>query len=105
MKQPSIIETVRAAWADPDRRQQAMAAHTQFLEYAPNLTGRSRVPGMDTPLRLAVRIHRGKTVEEAASKEYLYRWNLFLASMINHLEAKASSRPYSIWPAPHVWGL
>lgn len=41
-----------------------------------------RVPGMDTVIRLAVRISCGKTIEEAAAKEYLYRWSLALRSPI-----------------------
>lgn len=37
-----------------------------------------RVPGMDTTLRLAVRIQNCRTIEEAAAREYLYRWHLAL---------------------------
>jgi hypothetical protein len=36
----------------------------------------ARVPGMDTAMRLAMRIARGKTPVEAAADEYLYRWRL-----------------------------
>ena len=39
-----------------------------------------RVPGMDTVIRLAVRIDQGRTIDEAAAREYLYRWNLALIS-------------------------
>jgi hypothetical protein len=35
-----------------------------------------RVPGMDTYDRLAYRISLGRTIEEAAAREYLYRWSL-----------------------------
>ena len=35
-----------------------------------------RLPGMDTVIRLAVRISNGSTIEQAAAREYLYRWNL-----------------------------
>lgn len=35
-----------------------------------------RVPGMDTVIRLAVRIAAGKTPVEAAAREYVYRWQL-----------------------------
>lgn len=38
------------------------------------------VPGMATAPRLAVRIANGLSVEEAAGREYLYRWNLALTS-------------------------
>jgi hypothetical protein len=37
-----------------------------------------RVPGMATTLRLAVRIQQGRTIGEAAAREYLYRWHLAL---------------------------
>ncbi len=36
----------------------------------------SRVPGMDTVIRLAWRLECGRTVESAAAAEYLYRWSL-----------------------------
>lgn len=35
-----------------------------------------RVPGMDTAIRLAWRIANGRTVEEAAAREYAYRFKL-----------------------------
>jgi hypothetical protein len=41
-----------------------------------------RVPGMDTILRLAWRIECGRSIEEAAAREYLYRWNLALCSPV-----------------------
>ena len=39
-----------------------------------------RVPGMDTVIRLAWRISCGRSVEEAAAREYRYRWALALQS-------------------------
>ena len=39
-----------------------------------------RVPGVDTVIRLAWRIECGRSPEDAAVKEYLYRWNLALKS-------------------------
>lgn len=39
-----------------------------------------RVPGMDTVIRLAIRIEQGRSIEEAAGREYFYRWNLALRS-------------------------
>jgi len=51
-----------------------------------------RVPGMDTVLRLAIRIGLGKTVEEAAASEYAYRWKL------------ASDR-WRAFGAPHALGM
>lgn len=41
-----------------------------------------RVPGMDTLIRLAWRIECGRSVQEAAAREYMYRWNLALKSPI-----------------------
>lgn len=96
---------VRSAWAKPRNREAAGAAFARFVEWSPNLAGRSRVPGMDTVLRMAVRIDVGRSSDEAAGREYLYRWNLFLDAMVNHLESKSSARGYSIWPAPHLWGM
>lgn len=40
----------------------------------------TRVPGMDTVMRLAIRIDQGRSIEEAAGREYFYRWNLALRS-------------------------
>lgn len=39
-----------------------------------------RVPGCDTVYRLAVRLWVGRTAEDAAAQEYLYRWSLALQS-------------------------
>ena len=39
-----------------------------------------RVPGVSTVIRLAWRIECGRSVEEAAGREYLYRWHLDLQS-------------------------
>ena len=55
-----------------------LAAHEAFdvfVEYCGGNAPR-RVPGCDTAIRLAVRIHNGKTIPEAAAREYLYRWQL-----------------------------
>lgn len=41
-----------------------------------------RVPGMDTVIRLAYRLYCGRTIEEAAGREYLYRWHLALQSPV-----------------------
>jgi hypothetical protein len=50
-----------------------------------------RVPGMDTLTRLAWRIRCGRTPEEAAVREYVYRWNL------------ANRSP--VFGAPHIIGM
>lgn len=36
--------------------------------------------GMDSATALAHRIYHGKTIEEAAAREYLYRWSIALQS-------------------------
>lgn len=41
-----------------------------------------RVPGMDTLIRLAWRIECGRSAQEAAAREYMYRWSLALKSPI-----------------------
>ena len=51
-----------------------------------------RVPGMDTIIRLAWRIECGRTIEEAAAREYVYRWHL------------ASGRALA-FGAPHTIGM
>lgn len=50
-----------------------------------------RVPGVDTRMRLAVSLWLGRTIEEAAAREYVYRWSL------------ASDR-WRAFPAPHALG-
>lgn len=53
-------------------------AHAAFDLYAAHceLCPPPRVPGCDTVVRLAHRISCGRTIEEAAAREYLYRWYL-----------------------------
>ncbi len=85
----SLIEIVRAAW--PIHQNAAREAFTLFSDYC-NGRPPPRVPGMDTHLRLAVRIHLGATIEVAAAREYLYRWSL----------AIDRSRAFG---APHAIGL
>lgn len=41
-----------------------------------------RVPGMATIIRLAWRIQCGRTPQEAAAREYVYRWKLAVQSPI-----------------------
>lgn len=61
-----------------------------------------RVPGMDTVIRLAWRIECGRTVQEAATKEYLYRWNLAVKA-----GDQLNERGYapSIFGTPHTIGM
>lgn len=71
-----------------------------------------RVPGCDTPIRLAIRIHCGKTIEQAAAAEYVYRWYLAIlpgdqvtgqSSCVNEFGQKADA--VSIFGAPHCFGM
>lgn len=89
-RQPTVSEMVRSAW--PKHRDAAMQALSLFHSYCDSKASVPRVPGMDTALRLAVRIDRGATVEQAAAREYLYRWNL----------AIERSRAFG---APHAMGM
>lgn len=106
VRPPSLHEIALAAWADPDVRIEAREALGRFHSYC---TGpMPRVPGCDTIIRMAVRIHSGASVEIAAAREYGYRWRLFLDAWINHTETRSRSRfehgPV-IYPAPHLLGL
>lgn len=86
----------------------ALDAHNLPAQYALHLfrgmcAGKlpPRVPGMDTLIRLAWRIECGRTAEEAAAREYLYRWDLAILCMLNHLD----DRYFSPFGEPHLIGL
>lgn len=66
---------------------EAEAAHIDeakaaFAAYVAHCGGKAphRVPGMATITRLAIRVYNGRTIEEAAAREYVYRWHLALKS-------------------------
>lgn len=73
----SLVVIARRAWAAHE-----LDARCAFEEYAAMCGGHPppRVPGMDTSIRLAIRIAVGRTISEAAGREYFYRWNLALRS-------------------------
>lgn len=75
----SIISDLREAW--PVHEQDARKAYALFVEHCGGVAP-IRVPGMDTLYRLALRLHYGRSIEEAAAREYLYRWNLALRSRV-----------------------
>lgn len=76
MARYNLVQHLREAW--PKWKEQAKEANKLFRSYcAINIGG---VPGLATEHRLALRIDLGRTVEEAAAREYLYRWNLALRS-------------------------
>lgn len=74
----TLIESMNRAW--PKHAPAAREAYGKFSSYCAVLL--PRVPGMDTLIRLAIRIDNGRTVDEAAAREYVYRWNLALRSPI-----------------------
>lgn len=66
--------------------------------FAAMLTGPVRkVPGADTATRMAERIGHGKTPEQAAAREYLYRWRLALDARPRNAAA--------VWGVPHTLGM
>jgi hypothetical protein len=72
----TLIESIRDAWAahEPEARE----AYALFKSWAPRS---GRIPGCDTALRLAYRIANRRTVEEAAAREFVYRWHLTVDAM------------------------
>lgn len=102
---PPLFELIRTAWADEGTRAQAVEALALFRSYCSEPP--PRIPGCDTILRIALRIHSGASVEAAAAREYSYRWHLFLDAWVNHVETR--SRSYFahgpvIYPAPNLLG-
>jgi hypothetical protein len=75
----TLVDELRAAWRNHET--EARAAHRLFVGHCQDVAP-CRVPGMDTVLRLAYRISLGRSIEEAAAREYLYRWNLALRSPV-----------------------
>ena len=74
----SIIKIVREALKSEGGLARAYEAEDMLSSWCDAQL--PRVPGMDTVLRLVVRLANGRTVEEAAGREYAYRWNLALVS-------------------------
>lgn len=81
----------------------ACAAYDLLQTMAENLP---RIPGMDTRLRLAVRLEAGHSVETAAAREYAYRWRLALDSHQQDVTTR-NRRPgaFAAFYAPHPFGL
>jgi len=104
-RRPTLIEMARAAAADPGAREAATSALAIFHGHCSQPM--PRIPGCDTWLRLAIRIHRGMSAEQAAAREYAYRWHLFLGAWHNHCESRSRSRfiqPAMCYPPPHLLG-
>lgn len=64
-----------------------------------------RVPGMDTVIRLAWRIECGKSIEEAAAAEYVYRWHLAVLPSDQLIGSRTVNPAVSIFGAPHTIGM
>jgi hypothetical protein len=67
-------------------------------------TPMSRVPGMDTAIRLAWRIECGCGIEEAASAEYVYHWHLAVKPF-DQCEGRIRNPCCSIFGTPHTIGM
>ena len=92
----SFVEQVRQAYALHN-----LSAEYAYALYKSYCGGHvpPRVPGMDTILRLAIRIAVGNTAERAAAREYVYRWNLAIKPF-DQCERSASP----IFGTPHTIG-
>lgn len=119
MKQQTVTEMLRAAW--PIHKADAKRAFELFDSWCTDEGQRrgtrgvmSDVPGMGTTERLAVRIYLGRTIEEAAACEYLYRWSLAIKAPDQcNATGRRSYDPrdhnpracLSIFGAPHLLGM
>lgn len=88
-------------------RQHADAADMAYDAYEALCGGRAppRVPGCSTVIRLAVRIAGGATVEQAAAREYLYRWRLAIKAPDQCIDAGTRNACVSIFGTPHPIGM
>lgn len=106
---PTLIQIWRSALGDPHCVDGARTALALFKSYCAEQL--PRVPGMATGDRLAIRIHAGRSVEEAAAREYLYRWNLAIKAPDQCIPAGDNYRDrnpracLSVFGAPHAIGL
>lgn len=99
----SLVSQIRAAWTDPDIRAKSIEADVAFRELCTE--DMARIPGCDTVLRMSVRILHGQSAEQAAAREYAYRWHIFADRWVNHAESHSRGRLVpSIWTAPHLIG-
>jgi hypothetical protein len=102
---PTVIAMARAAMARPGIPELAQDSLRMFRHLCeqPML----RIPGGDTELRPAIRIHLGMSAERAAAHEYCYRWHLCLNRIINYVESRSSAvmiHADMCYPAPRLLG-
>lgn len=92
---------IRAAYAK--HRAAADEAFRLYVAYCGGSAPR-RVPGMSTDIRLACRIHNGKTIEEAAAREYVYRWHLAIKPF-DQCGPGIRNPCCSVFGTPHTIGM
>jgi hypothetical protein len=95
---PSFPEQIFAA--RQTHRNESDTALALFKAIAPRSM---RVPGMDTVLRLAWRIAQGRTAEQSAAREYVYRWHLAIDNLLIHVDG--THAPLADHYAPHALGM
>ncbi len=100
----TVSEMLSAAW--PLHKADAVKARDLFDSWCSDAM-RRRVPGMGTTERLAVRLYLGRTIEEAAAREYLYRWSLAIKPAEQCMLPHNSTRNpvVSIFGTPHPIGM
>jgi len=83
------------------------AAAAEALRLFEEYCGRKswRVPGMSTDIRLAWRIECGATVEQAAAREYVYRWSLAIRPGDQVVGAPCRDAAVSGFGTPHTIGM
>lgn len=101
----SLSQALQKAW--PLHKEGAAKALELFDSYCGEATQRRRVPGMGTTERLALRLYAGKSIEEAAAREYLYRWQLAIKAPDQCMLPYNSTRNpvCSVFGAPHTIGM
>lgn len=99
----SLLQTLREAW--PAQKENALLARDLFDSWCSKRM--SRVPGIGTTERLAIRLHLGKTIEQAAAREYIYRWHLAIKAPDQCMLPYNSTRDpvCSVFGTPHTIGM
>lgn len=98
----SVTQMLRAAW--PAHKDGAQLAFALFDSWCSDGM-RNRVPGMGTTERLAIRLYQGRTVEQAAAREYLYRWHLAILAPDQCIGHSVRNPCVSIFGTPHTIGM
>lgn len=99
----SLVRDLETAWRT--HKADAARAFDLFDSYCGPNTRRRRVPGMGTTERLALRIYYGKTVEQAAASEYVYRWSLAIKAPDQCIGAATRNPCTTVFGAPHTIGM